>query len=150
MINKPINRTKCFVLIFFYDYYLLNYYLFCLLSTTYYLLPTAYCLLPTTYYLLLTYTNSCLRDYPQPFKLQTFQTQTRNVERGKRNMERGTCYLFNSIIIFNVRSKKTIFAFAFCSICRSANPNSFISCSTFRSLINGENRLEKSDSNDVK
>ena len=90
------------------------------------------------------------RGLTSNFQISNFSNFS-NPKYGTRNSELGTLfYLFNSIIIFNVRSKKTIFAFAFCSICRSANPNSIINCSTFRSFINGENRFEKSDSNDVK
>ena len=59
-------------------------------------------------------------------------------------------YRFNSTIILSTKSKKTILAFTFRSICFSANSNSCIISSTLRSLINGENFCEKSISYETK
>lgn len=58
-----------------------------------------------------------------------------------------TIYLISTVsvepIIFNEKSKKTILAFTFCSICICASLNSSIIPITFRSLIKGAKRVAK-------
>ena len=55
-------------------------------------------------------------------------------------------YFLNSMIDFRAKSKKTILAFTFCSMCLSAKLSSSIKEMIFLWLIKGEKFVEKATS----